>query len=162
MSTTRQRQKLDSPPSGVISTKQEEKLVQDRVAIGAPVVYETIRREGEDELQRSAAALAWSGLAAGLSMGASFIAEALLAAHLARAPWAPLVSRLGYSLGFLIVILGRQQLCTENTLTVILPLMVRQDVGTLARVVRLWAADCKPCRYVLICGLHRSHYIVRR
>ena len=163
MSTARQRQKLDSLPSGVISTKQEEKLVQDRVAIGAPVVYETIRREGEDELQRSAAALAWSGLAAGLSMGTSFIAEALLAAHLPRAPWAPLVARLGYSLGFLTVILGRQQLFTENTLTVILPLMVRKDVATLARVVRLWAVvlTANPCRYVLICGLHRSHYIVR-
>lgn len=139
MSTARQRQKLDSTPSGVISTKLEEKLVQDRVAIGAPVVYETIRREGEDELQRPAAALAWSGLAAGLSMGASFIAEALLTAHLPREPWVPLVSRFGYSLGFLIVVLGRQQLFTENTLTVILPLMVRKDVATLARVLRLWA-----------------------
>ncbi len=39
--------------------------------------YETIRREGEEEFKRSSAALAWSGLAAGLSMGFSFVAEAL-------------------------------------------------------------------------------------
>jgi len=123
----------------VISTKEEEKRVQDRVAIGAPVVYETIRREGEDELGRPVAALAWSGLAAGLSMGTSFVTEALLAAHLPHAPWGPLITRFEYSIGFLIMILGRQQLFTENTLTVILPLMLRKDIVTFGRVVRLWA-----------------------
>ena len=122
-----------------ITTRVEKKQVEERVAIGANVVYEAIRREGEDELHRPAAALAWSALAAGLSMGFSFIAEALLAAHLPNAPWTPLISRLGYCVGFLIVILGRQQLFTENTLTVILPLLLRKDLTTLVRVVRLWA-----------------------
>jgi formate-nitrite transporter family protein len=50
-----------------------------------------------------------------------------------------LISRFGYSIGFLIVILGRQQVFTENTLTVILPLMLRKDMVTFGRVVRLWA-----------------------
>lgn len=139
MSLARRKQSPDPTRSAIISTKEEEKLVQDRVSIGAPVVYEAIRREGEDELRRPAAALAWSGLAAGLSMGVSFITEALLMAHLPRQSWTPLVSRAGYSLGFLIVILGRQQLFTENTLTVILPLMLRKDLLTLGRVLRLWA-----------------------
>jgi len=80
MSSAQQKRRPDPLPTGVISTKQEEKLVQERVAIGAPVVYETIWREGEDELRRPAAALAWSGLAVGLSMGISFVTEALLAA----------------------------------------------------------------------------------
>jgi formate/nitrite transporter FocA (FNT family) len=135
------RKKGDDPTSaqGVISTKAEEKRVQERVAIGANVVYETIRREGEEELKRPNAALAWSALAAGLSMGISFLAEALLKAHLPNQPWAPLVSRAGYCIGFLVVILGRQQLFTENTLTVILPLMVRKDLKTLGRVWQLWA-----------------------
>lgn len=123
---------------GTITTRVEQKQVEERVAIGANVVYEAIRREGEDELRRPAAALAWSALAAGLSMGFSFIAEALLQANLPDAPWRPLVSRAGYSVGFLIVILGRQQLFTENTLTVILPLLLRKDVATALRVVRLW------------------------
>jgi len=52
-----------------ISTRIEKKQVEERVAIGANVVYETIRREGEDELGRTASALAWSAFAAGLSMG---------------------------------------------------------------------------------------------
>jgi len=139
MSSAQQKRRPEPGPTGVISTKQEEKLVQERVAIGAPVVYETIRREGEDELRRPAAALAWSGLAAGLSMGISFVTEALLAAHLPRQAWTPLISRAGYSVGFLIVVLGRQQLFTENTLTVILPLMLRKDSLTCARVLKLWA-----------------------
>jgi hypothetical protein len=80
------RKKGDDPTSaqGVISTKAEEKHVQERVAIGANVVYETIRREGEEELKRPNAALAWSAVAAGLSMGISVIAQALLKAHLPK------------------------------------------------------------------------------
>ncbi len=123
---------------GTISTRTEQKQVEERLAIGANVVYETIRREGEDELRRSAAALAWSALAAGLSMGFSFIAEGLLMAHLPASSWRPLVSKAGYCIGFLIVILGRQQLFTENTLTVILPWLLRKDLATLLRVFRLW------------------------
>ena len=123
---------------GAISTRTELKQVEERLAIGANVVYETIRREGEDELRRPAAALAWSALAAGLSMGFSFIAEALLTSHLPDSTWRPLVSKGGYCIGFLIVILGRQQLYTENTLTVILPLLSRKDLATLLRVLRLW------------------------
>jgi formate/nitrite transporter FocA (FNT family) len=123
---------------GTITTRAEKKQVEERLAIGAHVVYETIRREGEDELARPAAALAWSALAAGLSMGFSFIAEALLTAYLPDANWRPLISRLGYCIGFLIVILGRQQLFTENTLTVILPLLLRKDLPTFLRVFRLW------------------------
>ena len=74
---------------GPISTRTEQKQVEERLAIGANVVYETIRREGEDELRRPGAALAWSALAAGLSMGFSFIAEGLLTAHLPDSTWRP-------------------------------------------------------------------------
>lgn len=131
--------KDDLPPGeGTITTRTEKKQVEERVAIGAHVVYETIRREGEEELNRPAAALAWSALAAGLSMGFSFIAEGLLMARLPDQPWRPLISRAGYCIGFLIVILGRQQLFTENTLTVVLPLLVRKDLATLLRMLRLW------------------------
>src|SRR6185312_17234450 len=84
-------------------------------------------------------ALAWSAFAAGLSMGFSFVAQGVLMTHLPDRPWRPLISGVGYCVGFLIVILGRQQLFTENTLTVILPLLLRKDLTTLLRVVRLWA-----------------------
>lgn len=117
----------------------EHAEAEERAAPGARVVYEAIRREGEDELERPSEALFWSGLAAGLSMGFSLVVEGLLRAHLPEAPWRPLIVALGYTVGFLIVVLGRQQLFTENTLTVILPLLIRRDAETLGRVARLWA-----------------------
>lgn len=117
---------------------EEQKQVEERGTPRAAVVYETIREEGEFELSRKVSALAWSALAAGLSMGFSLVAEGLLRSHLPDAPWRPLVSKFGYSAGFLIVILGRQQLFTENTLTVILPLLLRLNRKTFLCVLRLW------------------------
>ena len=38
------------------------------------------------------------------------------------------------------MIIRRQQLFTENTLTVIIPLLARRDLATLVQVLRLWAA----------------------
>jgi formate/nitrite transporter FocA (FNT family) len=109
-----------------------------RSAPGVAVVYEAIRREAESELRRPNQALFWSGLAAGLSMGFSFLAEALLHANLPSASWQPLLSKFGYSVGFLIVILGRQQLFTENTLTPVLQLLQEKSRGTLVNTTRLW------------------------
>jgi formate-nitrite transporter family protein len=126
------------PAEVPISTAIEQKQVEERVAIGAHIVYEAVRREGEEELRRPAAALAWSGLAAGLSMGFSFIAEALLQAYLPNQPWRPLLAKAGYSVGFLIVVLGRQQLFTESTLTAVLPLLLRKDMDSFIRLIRLW------------------------
>ncbi|HEU5011642.1 MAG TPA: formate/nitrite transporter family protein [Roseiflexaceae bacterium] len=117
---------------------QEAKQIERRAAPRAAVVYETIRREGQDELERPSRALAWSGLAAGLSMGFSLVAQGLLREGIPDAPWRSLIASFGYSIGFLIVILGRQQLFTENTLTPILPLLANRDMATLRKVLRLW------------------------
>ena len=128
----------DKIPVGL--NKGEYKDAVRRSAPKAAVVYEAIRREGEEELGRSSWTLVWSGLAAGLSMGFSFLTEALLATNLpADLPWRTLISKFGYSIGFLIVVLGRQQLFTENTLTPILQLLHRKDFKTLLQVIRLWS-----------------------
>jgi formate/nitrite transporter FocA (FNT family) len=119
-------------------SRQEAKQIERRAAPRAAVVYETIRREGQDELERPSRALAWSGLAAGLSMGFSLVAQGLLRDGLPDTSWRPLIASFGYSIGFLIVILGRQQLFTENTLTPILPLLANRDTATLRKVLRLW------------------------
>lgn len=104
----------------------------------AATVFDIIRREGDKELVRTFHALFWSGIAAGLSIGFSVVAEAILAAHLPDAPWRFLVENLGYSVGFLIVILGRQQLFTENTLTAVLPAMQRGRPVWWFVLLRLW------------------------
>jgi len=115
------------------------KEVEKRSAVSALVVHEAIRLEGEEELLRPAEAVAFSGLAAGLSMGFSFVAEGLLNAYLPPTTWAPLVIKLGYPVGFLIVILGRQQLFTETTVTVVLPLLTQRSRALLLDVLRFWA-----------------------
>ncbi|HEY1686262.1 MAG TPA: formate/nitrite transporter family protein [Tepidisphaeraceae bacterium] len=120
------------------TSSQEDKEVRDRTAPGGKIVYKAILLEGRQELERSTSALFYSGIAAGLSMGFSFLSEGLLQAHLADTPWRPLVSSFGYSMGFLIVVLGRQQLFTENTLTPILPLLVDKRMKILLNVLRLW------------------------
>jgi formate/nitrite transporter FocA (FNT family) len=121
--------------------QREQEAVEKRLAPRAAVLFEAIRLEGASELERPVAALAFSGLAAGLSMGFSLVAMALLrVAAPAGAPWRSLFENLGYTVGFLIVILGRQQLFTENTVTAILPLLDSKNrLHTLVKVARLWA-----------------------
>jgi formate/nitrite transporter FocA (FNT family) len=106
--------------------------------IGALVIHEIVRDQGEAELERSFNGLALSGLAAGLSIGFSFLAQAVLQAHLPDTAWRPLVSGFGYSVGFLIVILGRQQLFTETTLTAVIPALTRRTMPTLRLTLRVW------------------------
>jgi formate-nitrite transporter family protein len=129
--------KPSSPPEG--AAKREAITVEQRTAISAQIVYRAILAEGEAELERPTSALAFSGFAAGLSMGFSFLTQGLIQSHLPQSNWAPLVARLGYPIGFLIVILGRQQLFTENTLTPILPLLQHKALKTLWNTLRLWA-----------------------
>lgn len=121
------------------SKQQTQEEIIQRTAPPGEIVYHAIHSEGEHELKRDSGALAWSGLAAGLSMGFSLLFEALLRVHLPAAPWTLLISKFGYTIGFLIVILGRQQLFTENTLTAILPLLKKPSLAILTNVARLWA-----------------------
>lgn len=121
-------------------SEDEEKEVRKRSSLRAAVVFETVRREGEQETSRPSLALAFSGLAAGLSMGFSLVGSGVLHAYIPDVPWRPLVENLGYTLGFLIVVLGRQQLFTENTLTAILPVLDDPDKGKkLLQMLRLWS-----------------------
>jgi formate-nitrite transporter family protein len=119
---------------------EEKAEARERSSVTVQVIHEAIRRQGDEELNRSPQALAWSGLAAGFSMGMSLVVEGLLQAHLPDRPWRVLVVRLGYTFGFLMVIGGRQQLFTENTLSPILPLLERRNLATLQKVASLWAS----------------------
>ncbi len=116
----------------------EQGQAASHAAPRALVIHEIIRAEGEEGLERNSFALAWSALAAGLSMGFSFLTQALLRGGLPDAPWRHTIDSFGYSMGFLIVILGRQQLFTESTLTAVLPVLTRRDLPTLLACLRLW------------------------
>lgn len=118
---------------------EEVEDVEQRLRLRAPVVYQIVKQEGEEELARPLASLWWSGLAAGLGISMSVVTEGLLHRHLPDAPWRPLVENLGYCVGFLIVVLGRLQLFTENTITAVLPLMIERSRRNVYLLLRLWA-----------------------
>jgi formate/nitrite transporter FocA (FNT family) len=108
------------------------------VRLTAAEIFAVAVQTGEDELKRSSAGLALSGLAAGLGMGLTGLGSAtILVATGSTSPSAELLAALLYPLGFIVVILGRAQLFTENTLfPVILALDRRRHVRN---TLRLWA-----------------------
>jgi formate/nitrite transporter FocA (FNT family) len=118
--------------------EREQKDVVERAAPRTPVIYEVVRTTGEEEMERPAVSLWWSGLAGGLSISFSLFAQSVIQTHLPDAAWAPLVRDFGYPLGFLMVILGRQQLFTENTITMVLPVMAKPSLACLGVMGRVW------------------------
>jgi formate/nitrite transporter FocA (FNT family) len=125
--------------AGTPIAEHEVEQVESRQRPRSAVIFETIRREGESEYQRSTLSLWWSSVAAGGSMSFSMITMGVLQAHLPGTPWAHLIASFGYTVGFLIVILGRQQLFTENTLTPLLPMFFSPTHWRFRQLMRLWA-----------------------
>lgn len=123
--------------SGLSRAETEE--VKERLRLRAPVVYEIVREEGEEEISRPLSSLWWSGVAAGIAISMSLIAQGLLRLHLPDTPWRPILEDFGYTVGFVIVVLGRLQLFTENTVTAVLPVMARRSGRSLYCMLRLWA-----------------------
>ncbi|HEY0438366.1 MAG TPA: formate/nitrite transporter family protein, partial [Phenylobacterium sp.] len=111
---------------------------EENAPLRGVVIHEIIREEGLTDLRRPAAALVWSGLAAGLSMGFSFAVQGVLKAILPPDAWSHAVVSLGYCVGFAIVVLGRQQLFTESTLTAAIPALTDRKAATVLAMLRLW------------------------
>ncbi|MBV8972740.1 MAG: formate/nitrite transporter family protein [Sphingomonadaceae bacterium] len=128
----------DSKPEPGLSDDELEAVAKRRSG-NAKVVHEVIRLAGDEELDRPALSLLSSGFAAGVSICASVLAEAFLHQHLPDADWTKLVVDLGYTVGFVIAIMGNLQLFTENTITVVLPVATHPSRGNFARLARLWA-----------------------
>ena len=119
--------------------KHEVEEVEERSSPPTPVIYEVIRKLGEEEMSRPATSLWWSGVAAGFSISFSLLSQAILHIHLPDVGWSPLISGFGYSVGFLMVVLSRQQLFTENTLTAVLPVIADFSPKNLQRMALMWA-----------------------
>ncbi len=132
--TSREKEEAKKPELD----RLEQKKADEEESLNAGITYEVIRREGDKELSRPASALFWAAVAGGMSMGFSFLAEGLLRSFLPDAEWRPLIVKLGYPLGFLIISMGSQQLFTENTITPIVPLLVAKTSEMFRRVAVLW------------------------
>ena len=120
-------------------TGKKIELDEDRLPSRAMAIHEHIRQEGEKEMERDALALLWSAIAAGLSMGASLLAKGIFHVKLEGIPGGFLLENLGYTFGFIIVIMARQQLFTENTVTAVLPVMQNPTLGNFSLLMRLWS-----------------------
>ncbi len=102
----------------------------------ASEILARVMADAESELERSSPGLAFSGFAAGLTMGLSGLGVAVLGHALPHREWTPLVEYTLYPLGFVAVIIGRAQLFTENTLYPVVLLLDRRR-GYLSSA-RLW------------------------
>ncbi len=105
-------------------------------------IYEQVANNARQELGRSSVSLAISGLAGGIFMGLSALGNAIAIALLTPADAAPtkvvlFIARMFYPLGFIVVILGRSQLFTENTLYPVA--LVLAEKKHLWKTLRLWA-----------------------
>lgn len=117
----------------------ERRDAQDRSGPESLVLYQAMVLKGERELARPTMSLFWSGFVAGLAISVSLIAEGALHQRLPLdAQWRLLVTGFGYSVGFLIVILGRLQLFTEHTVVAVLPAVAVPSLNNLQQLGRLW------------------------
>lgn len=117
---------------------EEIEVDEEHLPSRAMAIHEHIRQDGEKELERDAMALLWSAIAAGLSMGASFLAKGIFHVQFEGIPGGFVLENLGYTFGFIIVIMARQQLFTENTVTAVLPFMHNPTWGNGGLLMRLW------------------------
>lgn len=99
-------------------------------------IYQEVAKNARRELSRTSLALGISGLAGGTFMGLSALGNAIALATLGNSPYAEFISRMFYPLGFIVVILGRAQLFTENTLYPVA--LVLQEKRHIWHTLRLW------------------------
>ncbi|MEM6647463.1 MAG: formate/nitrite transporter family protein, partial [Bacteroidota bacterium] len=99
-------------------------------------IFRRIVATADEEFQRSGRLLFLSGLAAGLSIGLSLLARATMTAHAGGGDEAILIGNLLYPVGFLLIVLGRYQLFTENPLTPVTLVMTR--IASIPLLLRVW------------------------
>ena len=96
-------------------------------------ILEAVVENGREELDRASLGLTFSGFAAGLNISFSAVALAVVGALTGGVG---LAAYLVYPLGFLIVILGKAQLYTENTVTPVTVALT--DLRTVPNMLRMW------------------------
>ncbi len=100
-------------------------------------IFEGVLENGRKELDRKSKALAFSGLAGGMTMGLTGMSVAIALAHLGDGFVQQLIANILYPVGFIAVVIGRAQLFTENTLYPVV-LVLKERRHTLD-TLRLWA-----------------------
>ena len=122
-----------------IYSQEEAVQIAKHRALAPRAVYEVINLEGREELRRPLWSLWWSGIAAGIGISASVLAEGILHTIFEGHPYQGPIENMGYTVGFIFVILARIQLFTENTITVVLPVLKDKSLTMLICAARLWS-----------------------
>ena len=102
-------------------------------------IHENIVEPGLKELERPSSALLWSSLASGLVIGFSFLGGAYAASLVTGETGKAAAVAAAYPLGFILVIMARSELFTENTLVPVVPFLERRDRDTFLALLRVWA-----------------------
>ncbi len=103
----------------------------------ASQIYEQVSLNAKRELTRKTLPLALSGVVGGLTMGLTGLSVSIMMAMVGSTPAGKVAALFFYPMGFMVVILGRSQLFTENTLYPV-ALMLAERRHYLA-TLRLWA-----------------------
>ena len=127
----------EGQPSDELSEDESSKVEAGRAG-SSRVIHEVVRLKGDEELERPVVSLILSGFCAGLGISVSVLTQAALHAQLPDTEWRELLVGLGYTTGFLIVIMGHLQLFTESTITAVLPLATHPTWRNVMRLGRLW------------------------
>ncbi|HEX6533521.1 MAG TPA: formate/nitrite transporter family protein [Gemmatimonadaceae bacterium] len=105
--------------------------------ITAHQMFERVRADAKIELERSSVGLAFSGLSAGLNISFSFVAIAAVM-HATGRTEPGLLAAVVYPVGFIIIVLARAQLFSENTLTPVLLVLDHPSREHIVHTARLW------------------------
>ena len=129
--------KLFCPNQNPTRVPHTEQAAPETRRLTANEIFDAATENARSELKRPLLGLLFSGLAGGTTLGLTGIGVASIRAALGNGGWQELVAYLIYPIGFIAVIIGRQQLFTENTLyPVVLVLDERKHVLS---TLRLWA-----------------------
>lgn len=129
---------MPTPTSDTEEQKSSSEGQQkDLARPSAEEIYKQVSTNARQELERTTTALALSGFGAGAFMGLSAMGTAIALAILGTSPYARIISRMFYPLGFIVVIIGRSQLFTENTLYPVA--LVLAEKRQFWNTMRLWA-----------------------
>ncbi len=126
----RQRRPVSQPLVQIAQKNLERPSAQD--------IYEQVANNARQELGRSTISLIISGLAGGVFMGLSALGTAIALSMLGTSKPAEFTAKMFYPIGFIVVILGRSQLFTENTLYPVA--LVLAEKKHFWQTMRLWAA----------------------
>jgi formate/nitrite transporter FocA (FNT family) len=143
-STLEGQQPMQSTPAGGESSGSGEEGAPDdaeshQMNLARPTaedIYQQVARNAKAELKRSTLSLGISGFAGGIFMGLSGLGTALVLGLFGASPRTHFIASMFYPIGFIVVIIGRAQLFTENTLYPVA--LVLSEKRELLNTMRLW------------------------